>query len=93
MVGPLTLNEVNDVLLITVSIIVVVPATFKLPFTVKLFKLVGPDTLKDDNNVDAPETNKLVKLVLLFKFDIDVLLLFIYNCVDVEKFENVVVST
>ena len=31
-----------------------------------MFKLVGPDTLKDDNNVDEPETNKLVKLVLLF---------------------------
>ena len=37
--------------------------------------------------------NKLLKLVLLFKFDIDVLLLFIYDCVDIEKFENVVVST
>ena len=81
-VWPLTLNEVNDVLLITVSIIVVVPATFKLPLTLKLFKLVGPDTLKDDNIVDAPETNKLLKFVLLFKFDIDVLLLFIYACVD-----------
>ncbi len=63
MVGPLILNEVNDVLLITVSIIVVVPATFKLPLILTSLKLDGPDTLKDDNNVVAPKTNKLLKSV------------------------------
>jgi hypothetical protein len=76
---PLTLNELNDVLLITVSIIVVVPPTVKLPLTNKLFKLVDPDTLNYDNNVDALETNKLEKLVFLLIF--------------VENVENVVVST
>ena len=45
-------------ILITVSIIVVVPATFKLPMMLTLLKLDGPDTFKDGNNVDAPETNK-----------------------------------
>ena len=54
--------------------------------------IILPDTFNDDNNVDAPETTKLLKLVLLlinntelvdklFKFvfnvDIDVLVLFI----------------
>ena len=42
--------------------------------------------MKDDNNVDAPVINKLLKLVLLFKLLID-------NNVDVEKVENVVVPT
>ncbi len=83
MVGPLTLNEVNDVLLITASIIVVVPATFKLPMILTLLKLDGPDTLKDDNNVVPPETNKLVKLVLLL----------IENIVDIVKIEKLVVFT
>ena len=37
-------------------------------FTHKLSKqLVCPDTLKDDNNVDAPVINKLLKFVLLNK--------------------------
>jgi len=31
---------------------------------VALFNLVVPATFNDDKNVDAPETNKLVKLVL-----------------------------
>jgi hypothetical protein len=38
--------------------------------------LVDPDTFNDDKNVDALETNKLEKLVLLFKLvsdkDVDV---------------------
>ena len=55
-------------MLITVSIIVVVPPTVKLPLTNKLIKLVDPDTFNDDNNVDALETNKLEKLVLLLIF-------------------------
>ena len=50
--GPLTLNEFMDVLLIIVSIIVVVPLTFKLPIIFTLFKVDNPETLKDDNNVD-----------------------------------------
>jgi hypothetical protein len=33
--------------------------------------LVDPDTFNDDKNVDALETNKLEKLVLLFKLVID----------------------
>ncbi len=72
--------------MITVSIIVVVPLTFKLPITFKLFKVACPDTLKDDINVDSLETTKLLKLVLLFKSLIDVI-------ADVEKVEKVVVST
>ena len=44
------------------------------------FKLDCPDTLKDDNNVDDPVINKLLKLVLLFKLLID-------NKVDVENVE------
>jgi len=62
---------------------VVVPPTFKLPLTNKLFKLVDPDTFNDDNNVDEPKTSILEKLVLLFKLLID-------NNVGVEKLENVV---
>ena len=50
--GPLTLNEFMDVLLIIVSIIVVVPLTFKLPRIFTLLKVDNPETLKDDNNVD-----------------------------------------
>ena len=38
---------------------VVVPPTFKLPLTNKLFKLVDPDTFNDDNNVDEPKTSIL----------------------------------
>ena len=64
--GPLTLNELNDVLLTTVSIIVVVPLTFKLPLILTLFKVDCPETFNDDNNVDELETIKLLKLVLLF---------------------------
>ncbi len=52
-----------------------------------------PDTLKDDNNVDELGTNKLVKLVLLFKIVVALYKLSIYNAVDVENVENVVVST
>ena len=91
--GPLTLNELNVVLLTTVSIIVVVPPTFQLPFIFTVFKLDIPDTFNDDNNVESPEINKLLKLVLLnivfdvaCRFDID-------DVVDVEKFEKVVLAT
>ncbi len=56
---------------------VVFPPTFKLPLTEKLLNLDAPDTFNDDKNVDALETNKLEKLVLLFK-------LFIDNKIDVE---------
>jgi hypothetical protein len=65
---------------------VVVPNTFRLPLILTLFKLVDPDTFNDDKNVDALETNKLEKLVLLFK-------LVIFNNVDVEKFDKVFTST
>ena len=82
--GPLTLNELNVVLLTTVSIIVVVPPTFKLPFIFTVFKLDIPDTFNDDNNVDELETNKLEKLVLLFKLLID-------DNVDVENVDKLVV--
>ncbi len=81
-----TLNEFIDVLLITVSIIVVVPLTFKFPSIFPWFKVDWPDTFKDDDNLDEPETYKLLKSVLLFK-------LFIDDNVDVENVENVVVST
>ena len=43
----------------------VTPDTFKDDIHVVLFNVVVPDTLNDDKNVDAPETNKLVKLVYL----------------------------
>jgi hypothetical protein len=46
-------------LLITVSIIVVVPPTFKLPLIFTVFKLDVPDTCNDDENVDALETIKI----------------------------------
>ena len=42
MEGPLTLNEFIDVLLITVSIIVVVPLTIKLPIILTLFNVDWP---------------------------------------------------
>ncbi len=58
---------------------VVVPPTFKLP-------LDAPETFNEDKNVDALETEKLEKLVLLFKLLID------YD-VDVEKVEKVLTST
>ncbi len=38
-----------------------------------MFKFVGPDTFNDDNNVDAPETYKLVKLVLLIIANVELL--------------------
>jgi hypothetical protein len=44
---------------------VVVPPTFKLPLTYKLFELVDPDTFNIDDNVDASETNISEKLVFL----------------------------
>ncbi len=44
---------------------VVVPPTFQLPLTNKLFKLIDPDTFNDDNNVDEPKTRISEKLVLL----------------------------
>jgi hypothetical protein len=66
--------------------IVVVPQKFKIPLTNKLFKLVDPDTFNDEKNVDASETTKLEKIVLLFQLLID-------NNVDVEKLENVVLLT
>ena len=43
-----------------------------------------PETFNDDNNVDELETNKLEKLVLLFK-------LFIDDVVDVENVDKLVV--
>ena len=64
--GPLTLNELNVVFLTTVSIIVVVPPTFKLPLIFTVFKLDIPDTFNDDNNVVSPDIIKLLKLVLLY---------------------------
>jgi len=83
------------VLLITVSIIVVVPLTLKLPIIFILFKVDCPETFKDDNNVDEPETNRLLKFVLL-KIAVDVAFkLFIDNVefVDNEfKLLNVVVD-
>jgi hypothetical protein len=76
--GPLTLNELNDVLLTTVSIIDVVPPTFKFPLIFTVFKLDVPDTFNDDNNVvlfdsvESPDINKLLKLILLnIVFDVD----------------------
>jgi hypothetical protein len=86
-------------LLITVSIIVVVPPTFKLPLIFTVFKLDVPDTFNDDNNVDALERTKIEILVLscndvyvVFKLfiddinNVDVLFkLFIDFNVDVEK--------
>ncbi len=51
-------------MLITVSKIVVVPLTFKLPLIFTVFKLDVPDTINDDNNADALETTKLEKIVL-----------------------------
>ena len=65
---------------------VVVPNTFRLPLILTLFELVDPDAFNDDKNVDALETNKLEKLVLLFK-------LVIFNSVDVEKVDKVFTST
>ncbi len=46
--------------------------------------MVWPETFNDDNNVDALETNKLEKLVLLFKLLID-------DNVDVENVDKLVV--
>jgi hypothetical protein len=42
---------------------VVVQLTFDFPLIITSFKFVVPDTLKDDNKVDALETSKLLKLV------------------------------
>ena len=71
-------------------IIVVVPATFKFPLISTLFKLDCPDTLKDDNNVDAPVINKLLKFVLLNKVVDVAFKLFIDNNVDVEHYVKVI---
>ncbi len=54
----------NDVLLVTVSIIAVVTPTFNFPLMFRVFKLDVPDAFNDDYNVDALETTKLEKLVL-----------------------------
>ncbi len=51
------------VFLITVSINVVVPLTFKSPSIFTLFKVDRPETFKHDENVDEPETYKLLKLI------------------------------
>ncbi len=69
-VNPDTFNDdIHDVALFKV----VVPDTFNDDIhAVLLFNVVNPDTFNDDNIVDAPETNKLVRLVL---FNIDVLVL------------------
>ncbi len=81
-----------------------VPPTFKLPLIFRVFKLDIPDTFNDDNNVESPDINKLLKLVLL-NIDVDVnckfdvndkndldfdCKLFNDNDVDVEKLEKVV---
>ena len=66
--------------------IVVVPLTFKIPITFKLFKVACPETFNDDINVGELKTTKLLKSVLLFKLLID-------TTVDVENVEKVVVST
>ena len=52
-----------------------------------------PDTLNDDNNVDELDTDKLVKLVLLYNVEVVLNKLLIDNNVDVVKVEKVVVST
>ena len=36
-----------------------------------LFNVVYPLTFNDDNNVEAPEHNKLLKLVLLFIYNVE----------------------
>ena len=69
--------------------------------------IILPDTFNDDNNVDAPETTKLLKLVLLlinniefvdklFKFvfnvDIDVLVIFIKFNNDVDVVFKLVID-
>ncbi len=74
----------------------VVPDTFNDDIhVVVLFNVVVPDTLNDDKNVDAPETNKLVKLVL-FNIIVDVnckFEMFKFECVDNEfKLLNIVVD-
>ena len=51
---------------------VVIPDTFNDDLhVVALFNVAFPDIFNDDMNVDALETNKLEKLVLLFKLVID----------------------
>ncbi len=62
----------------------VTPDTFNDDIHVVVsFNVVVPDTLNDDKNVDAPETNKLVKLVI-FNIVVDV------NCkFEMFKFEYV----
>ncbi len=48
-------QKFKSMILITVSIIVVVPLTFKLPWIFTLFNVDWLDTFKDDDNVDEPE--------------------------------------
>ena len=80
-----------DVFLITVSIIVVVPLTFKLPIILTLFNVDWPETFNDDNNVDELDTYKLLKFVLLnIVVDVEFKLL-IDNVVDVESVDKFVV--
>ncbi len=56
----------NDDVHVALLCSVVVPDTYHELFIVVLFdNVVKPDIFNDDNTVDAPETNKLVKLVLL----------------------------
>ena len=75
-------------MLIIVSIIVVVPPTFKLPLIFTVFKLDVPDTFNDDNHVDALETTKLEKFVL-YSNDVDVVFkLFIDDNNDVDVLFN-----
>jgi hypothetical protein len=52
---------------------------------VALFNVVAPDIFNEDNNVDAPETYKLVKLVLL-KMSVDVAFKLLIN--KIEKVDN-----
>ena len=69
--------------------------------------IILPDIFNDDNNVDAPETTKLLKLVLLlinniefvdklvklvFNVDIDVLVLFIKFNNDVDVVFKLVID-
>jgi hypothetical protein len=64
----------------------ILPTTFNDELiVVALFNVVFPDTFNDDNNVDAPETYKLVKLVLL-KISVDIAFKLLID--KIEKVDN-----
>ncbi len=55
----------DELFIPTLPLNIVIPDTFNDDMhVVALYNVVNPDTFNDDKNVDAPETNKLVKLVL-----------------------------